>query len=125
MDLLTPAAFAPVVKAFASARPLAVRHLAARALAPLISPEELCPTLMELLDGVPCQAPIANHNEVCCHSIFHQSNDSCLTNNQSCALCSQCTMSHIGAVCNRDGEESVGLPSPGACCAQVVCCSGI
>lgn len=64
MDPLTPAAFAPVVKVFASARPLAVRHLAARALAPLVPPEELCGTLQELLEGVPSQRPIANHNEV-------------------------------------------------------------
>ena len=75
MDALTPAAFAPVVKAFASARPLAVRHLAARALAPLVAPEELCATLLELLQNVPCQAPIGNHNEVgrhpCTHSVAY------------------------------------------------------
>lgn len=64
MDALTPAAFAPVVKAFASARPLAVRHLAARALAPLIPPEELCAALMELLQDVPCQGPLLHSNKV-------------------------------------------------------------
>ncbi|BDA45482.1 probable thyroid adenoma-associated protein homolog [Coccomyxa sp. Obi] len=64
VDALTPAAFAPVVRAFASARPLAVRHLAARALAPLVPPEELCAALMELLQDVPCHGPLVNCNQV-------------------------------------------------------------
>lgn len=68
-DALSPAAFAPVVKGFASARQLAVRHLAARALAPLVPPNELRSTLEGLLASIPAAPPITNHNQVrqCSH----------------------------------------------------------
>jgi hypothetical protein len=63
-EATSPAAFAPVVRAFAGARQLAVRHLAARALAPLVAPEELCATLADLLGSLPATPPITDHNQV-------------------------------------------------------------
>lgn len=63
-EATAPAAFAPVVRAFAGAPQLAVRHLAARALAPLVAPEERCATLADLLGCLPAAPPITNHNEV-------------------------------------------------------------
>lgn len=45
---LEPSAFAPLVRRCAAADPLAVRQLAARALAPLLAPAELAPAISEL-----------------------------------------------------------------------------
>ena len=63
-DELSPGAFAPVVRHFALARPMAVRHLAAQALAPLIMPEQLGCVLEDILSDVPCSPPIFSHNHV-------------------------------------------------------------
>ena len=62
---LSPAVFAPVVRQFALARPMAVRHLAAQALAPLVTPAQLGPGLDDILQSVPCSPPVQSHNEVC------------------------------------------------------------
>ncbi len=62
-DALSPAAFAPAVRGFAAARQLAVRHLAARALAPLVPPGALRATLAALLRGIPAAPPVTSHNE--------------------------------------------------------------
>ncbi|GAB4815827.1 hypothetical protein N2152v2_002873 [Parachlorella kessleri] len=48
----SPAAFVPFVRRCAAAEPLAVRQLAARALAPLLSPAELPGTLADLAEDV-------------------------------------------------------------------------
>ena len=64
-DELSPAAFAPVVRQFVLARPMAVRHLAAQALAPLITPVQLGPLLEDILQSIPCSPPVFSHNEVC------------------------------------------------------------
>ncbi len=65
MDELSPAVFAPVVRQFALARPMAVRHLAAQALAPLVTPAQLGLLLEDILESVPCSPPVSSHNEVC------------------------------------------------------------
>ncbi|KAK9830510.1 hypothetical protein WJX72_012147 [[Myrmecia] bisecta] len=64
VNRLTPAAFTPVVQRCACARPLAIRHLAARALAPLVPPEELAATLADLLGQVPVAGAIQHANKV-------------------------------------------------------------
>ena len=64
VDELSPAVFAPVVRQFALARPMAVRHLSAQALAPLVTPAQLGPVLFDILQSIPCSPPIASHNEV-------------------------------------------------------------
>ncbi len=48
-DPLSPALFTEAVQRCATASQMAVRHLAAAALAPLTPPEELAPTLLRLL----------------------------------------------------------------------------
>ena len=48
-DPLSPALFTEAVQRCATASQMAVRHLAAAALAPLTPPEELAPTLLHLL----------------------------------------------------------------------------
>ncbi len=48
-DPLSPALFTEAVQSCATASQMAVRHLAAAALAPLTPPEELAPTLLRLL----------------------------------------------------------------------------
>ena len=48
-DPLSPALFTEAVQRCATASQMAVRHLAATALAPLTPPEELAPTLLRLL----------------------------------------------------------------------------
>ncbi len=48
-DPLSPALFTEAVQRCATASQMAVRHLAANALAPLIPPEELGSTLLQLL----------------------------------------------------------------------------
>ena len=63
-DELSPGVFAPVVRQFALARPMAVRHLAAQALAPLVMPEQLGAMLESILSDVPCSPPISSHNQV-------------------------------------------------------------
>ncbi|KAK9842206.1 hypothetical protein WJX81_000582 [Elliptochloris bilobata] len=62
-DSLTPAAFAPVVRCCARARQAAVRHLAARALVPLVPPSALAATLAAALRDVPATPRITCHNE--------------------------------------------------------------
>lgn len=47
-----PAAFAPLVRRCAAADPMAVRQLAARALPPLLAPEELAGALADLAASV-------------------------------------------------------------------------
>ena len=69
-DELSPAVFAPVVRQFALARPMAVRHLAAQALAPLVTPEQLGPVLESILSDVPCSPPISSHNQVSSATLF-------------------------------------------------------
>jgi len=59
---LAPAAFAPVVRACARARQATVRHLAARALAPLVPPDALPAALAAALADVPAAPPVARHN---------------------------------------------------------------
>jgi len=61
-DALAPAAFAPVVRACARARQAAVRHLAARALAPLVPSDALAAALAAALADVPAAPPVARHN---------------------------------------------------------------
>lgn len=51
-DPLSPACFTEAVQKCATASHMAVRQLAARALAPLTPPEELAPTLLRLLTHV-------------------------------------------------------------------------
>ena len=51
-DPLSPACFTQAVQKCATAGHMAVRQLAARALAPLTPPEELAPTLLRLLTHV-------------------------------------------------------------------------
>lgn len=63
-DELSPAVFAPVVRQFALARPMAVRHLAAQALAPLVTPAQLGQFLEDILERVPCSPLVLSHNEV-------------------------------------------------------------
>ena len=63
-DELSPGVFAPVVREFALARPIAVRHLAAQALAPLVMLEQLGSMLEGIMSDVPCSPPISSHNHV-------------------------------------------------------------
>jgi hypothetical protein len=56
---LSPAAFTPLVRRCATAAPLAVRRLAARALVPLLPPAEVPPLLQQLLAAVPPAPPSA------------------------------------------------------------------
>ena len=63
-DKLSPAVFAPVVRQFASARPMAVRHLAAQALVPLVTPGQLGAMLCDILQDIPSSPPILSHNKV-------------------------------------------------------------
>jgi len=76
-DELSPAVFAPVVRQFALARPMAVRHLAAQALVPLVTPAQLASVLKDILQNIPCSPPVLSHNEVSHLSehyrIIHQS----------------------------------------------------
>ena len=76
-DELSPAVFAPVVRQFALAWPMAVRHLAAQALVPLVTPTQLAPVLKDILQNIPCSPPVLSHNEVSAlqehHWIINQS----------------------------------------------------
>jgi hypothetical protein len=63
-DPLSPAAFAPAVQLCAAAPAMAVRQLAARALAPLVPPRQLLPTLLGLLGSLPSALPVRDHNQV-------------------------------------------------------------
>jgi hypothetical protein len=63
-DELLPAVFAPVVRQFAAARPMAVRHLAAQALVPLVTPGQLGTVLNDILQDIPSYPPIVCHNKV-------------------------------------------------------------
>lgn len=63
-DKLSPAVFAPVVLRFATARPMAVRHLAAQALVPLVTPGQLGTVLCDILQDIPSSPPIVSHNKV-------------------------------------------------------------
>ena len=69
-DELSPSVFVPVVRQFALARPMAVRHLAAQALAPLVTPEQLGPMLESILSDVPCSPPVSSHNQVSPATLF-------------------------------------------------------
>lgn len=53
MVSLSPVAFAPLVRRCGGATPLAVRSLAARALVPLVAPEDVPAVLRQLLAAVP------------------------------------------------------------------------
>ncbi len=63
-DELSPAVFAPVVQQFALARPMAVRHLAAQALVPLVTLAQLAAMLKDILQNIPCSPSVLSHNEV-------------------------------------------------------------
>ncbi|DBA77762.1 TPA: hypothetical protein ACH3X2_008451 [Trebouxia sp. C0005] len=62
-DPLSPALFTEAVQSCATASQMAVRHLAAAALAPLTPPEELAPTLLRLL-ATATASPAPNLNVV-------------------------------------------------------------
>ena len=62
-DPLSPALFTEAVQRCATASQMAVRHLAAAALAPLTPPEELAPTLLRLL-ATATASPAADLNVV-------------------------------------------------------------
>ena len=61
---LDPGAFLPLVQRCAGARPLAVRHVAAQALSPLVTGDALPGLLLQLLESLPERPPIASHNQV-------------------------------------------------------------
>ena len=59
-----PEAFLPVVGTCATAATWAVRHLAARALAPLVHPTDVSAAVVEILRVIPTSPPIIAHNQV-------------------------------------------------------------
>jgi len=75
-DPLSPALFTEAVQRCATASQMAVRHLAAAALAPLTPPEELAPTLLCLL-ATATASPGPGHNTVrfwttLVHALMHK-----------------------------------------------------
>ncbi len=57
MGALSPVAFTPLVRQCATAAPLTVRRLAARALSPLVAAADVPPLLQQLLAAIPAEPP--------------------------------------------------------------------